>query len=69
MGMPVSFSAPIPQVIQSVPAVPQSKPRKDEVTYKLDSLNLHETKEPNPTYSLKSVYMMRGIGTNLNVGV
>ncbi|WP_276891246.1 hypothetical protein [Helicobacter japonicus] len=55
MGMPVSFSAPIPQVIQSMSVAPQSEPHKDEITYKLDRL--------------KSIYMMRGIGTSLNVGV
>ena len=55
MGMPVSFNAPIPQVIQSMSVVPQSEPHKDEITYKLDSL--------------KSMYMMRGIGTSLNMSM
>lgn len=66
MGMPINFNSPIPQVIQSVPVVPQSEPRKNEVTYKLDSLDLHETRMPNPTYSLDSVYMMQAIGQHLN---
>jgi len=64
MGMPISFNQPIPQIIPTTPVVPQSNPRKDEETYKLDSLKMHETRMPEVTYSLESLVVSKGLLLN-----
>lgn len=63
--IPVSYNQPVSQIIPSIPVVPQTAPKQDDNTYSLDSLQMHETRQPEVTYTLKSIEFAKGIMINI----
>lgn len=62
--IPISYNMPVSQIIPSIPIVPQTAPKQSDDTYSLESLQMHETRQADVSYTLKGIEFQKGLRLN-----